>query len=133
MMKRRQAFRLVMAGSLSAMFAAPASSAPAVAADYFNRIWVDGQIGRVGYHLTASLQVYPNDKPNGCRWQFDTWEFHGGLPPGLTANFFNGSFEGTPRQPGEWNIPLVLHGVGCSDTGQTYGDRQLNLHFRIDP
>jgi hypothetical protein len=110
-----------------------AAAEPAAAADYFDRIWVDGQIGRVGYHLTASLQTFPNDRPANCAWQFNTWEFQGDLPPGLTANFTNGNFEGTPRQPGEWNIPVILRGVGCSNTGATYGDRKINLHFRIDP
>jgi hypothetical protein len=110
--------------------------AMAMAADasmYFNRVWVDGQIGRVGYHLTASLQTFENDRPPSCRWQFNSWEFQGPLPPGLTANFDRGTFEGTPRQPGEWNTPLILRAVGCSNTGENYGDRQINLHFRIDP
>jgi hypothetical protein len=100
---------------------------------YFNRAWVDGQIGRVGYHMTARLQIMKGDEPPGCSPSLDSWAIQGDLPPGIIANFSNGSFEGTPRQPGEWNIPLVLRGIRCSNARETYGDRQTNLHFRIDP
>jgi hypothetical protein len=114
----------------------PAPTARQTAADaqrYFNRTWVDGQIGRVGYHMTAKLQVMKSDEPAGCYIYFDTWEIKGDLPPGLSARSSDASFEGTPRQPGEWNIPVILHGIGCSNTGKTYGDREINVHFRIDP
>jgi hypothetical protein len=106
---------------------------PAVAADYFSHIWLDGQLGRVGYHMTASLQVPRSDEPPGCSVSLTSWELRGDLPPGLTAIFSDAKFEGTPRQPGIWNVPVTLRGVGCSNTGQTYGDREINLHFNIDP
>jgi hypothetical protein len=111
-----------------------APAVPAVAGDYFAHGYLEGGVGRVGYHMTAGLHFSWADVPRGCEaYHFDSWEFQGNLPPGLTASATKPEIEGTPRQPGIWNVPVILRRVTCDNTGETYGDRQINFHFNIDP
>ena len=116
-----------------------AFAAPALATDYFSQSYYSPTTGRVGYHMVVSLHYPLSNAPEGCQPLLNGFETQGTVPPGLTAPVFVpygqnvGNFEGTPRQPGDWDMTVTLKDVQCSNSGQHFGDRAVSIHFHIDP
>jgi hypothetical protein len=79
--------------------------------------------GQVGYHMVASPRARC-----GATWNWDTVTLIGGsLPPGL---YLRGSkIEGTPTQPGNWQVTLEFTGLECR--GKTYPDQDVSVNFTI--
>lgn len=88
--------------------------------------------GRVGYHMVSHPMVYDSDPGYYCASKTILYAAitQGAAPPGLRMNEL-GSFEGTPRQPGEWDIKVTLYGWTCD--GGPPSDWTIPVHFFITP
>lgn len=134
MMKRPRILAYGSAGILVAM-----TGANAAQAEYFSQSYYSPTSGRVGYHMVASLHSPMTDRPKGCVPEVNGFDTQGTLPPGLAAPVFVpyaenvGKIEGTPRQPGDWDITVTLKSIKCTNTGEQFGDRPVNIHLHIDP
>lgn len=90
--------------------------------------------GKVGFHMVAGSHVAQSPcQPGGNL--VGSFTVTGALPPGLnppdtTVPRFG--FDGTPGQPGDWDVVVVAHNVGCTG-GAIYGDLTAYVHFHIDP
>ncbi len=124
----------------AALILAGLTTAPAQA-EWFSRGFYKPVNGRVGYHMVSLLTWYTDDKPPACRGGayegLTGISTEGTLPPGLTGAsgdaLWGGptSIEGTPRQPGDWRVTVILKEVSC---GATYlGERRISVLFHIDP
>lgn len=86
-------------------------------------IWYRDTQGQVGYHMYAT--------PRGnCKQTWDKLSFQhisGDLPPGL---YFHGSrIQGTPTQPGRWQVVVKFIGVSCM--GRKYQDETVTVDLYI--
>jgi hypothetical protein len=113
-----------------------ASSCPA-AAQWFSRISFDNTDGRVGYHMTVPNGGYNDDVPPQCNHKIANVRaastVEGDLPPGLTFNTDRAAFEGTPKQPGDWDLTVVMHNIHCQGSDIDFGEHRIPVHFHIDP
>jgi hypothetical protein len=118
---------------------APLCAAPTAAQDNLFQNHYEPTTGRVGYHMVS--QPHPDRMPPGCSPVVNGVTLEAGtLPPGLAGPTYSvamglpaGVIEGTPRQPGDWQVVIVLHNVTCGVGGTPYGDRRVNVNFHIDP
>jgi hypothetical protein len=117
-------------------------SAPVVrqaAADpqkYFRHLFYTPTDGKAGYHLISQLKAYYSDLPggSGCGLFYESSaSVDGTLPAGIEWSAQKASFEGTPQEPGDWEVTVHLADVHCGqgDTAD-YGNRDLSVHFHID-
>ncbi len=131
-------------GAAACLMAAPASARPQTGT--FNRITFEHTDGRVGYHMHANVVVFDNDTPNGdaaaCAPGATDTTVVGDLPPGLTlmANDLPGNgglhgIDGTPGQPGDWTVRVVIAHVECAQGPDTadYGPKTVIVNFHIVP
>lgn len=94
--------------------------------------------GRVGYHMTSHNAFYDRDVPPECNhdaqysYMLDA-SVDGELPPGLTYSSERAQFEGTPRQPGDWDVTVVYSHMRCRGSNLDFGDRRIPVHFHINP
>jgi hypothetical protein len=118
----------------------------ALAAGTFTRMTFANTNGRVGYHMFANFGVYSSDEPTGdnatCVPAVGDTTTRGTIPAGLVllANDLpNNSgvegFDGTPRQPGDWTVSVVINHVKCNagPDQRDYGPKTVTVHFHIDP
>jgi hypothetical protein len=82
-----------------------------------------GTTGQVGHHMYASPKAHC-----GATWQKSSFKhLSGSLPAGLR---FKGSrLEGTPSQPGKWQIRVKFSGVKCK--GRRYADEVVTIYLTI--
>ena len=107
----------------------------------FDHLVVQPTTGRVGYHMHARLTAWDWDTPTGslatCDWRVEDVTIIGDLPPGLTLLQHQGDdgIDGTPRQPGDWDVSYVVAKTGCDQGAATtiYGPRTVSVHFHITP
>jgi hypothetical protein len=134
---------LILLGACASSVGVSASAA--TAAGTFNHGVFSPTSGRVGYHMPPNFGFYDWDEPTGdnsaCHPGVAGMTAAGTLPPGLalvtndvTGHAVHG-FEGTPRQPGDWNVTVTIQHVACMQgPDQTdYGPRTVEVHFHIDP
>ena len=60
----------------------------------------------------------------------------GAVPPGLSspdANSGSYTFEGTPREPGDWSVRVTAHDLSCGSGSRNYGDMTAVVNFHIEP
>ena len=91
--------------------------------------------GKVGYHLVALSHIAQSPCPPGGNL-VGSFTVTGELPPGMNppdTAVPRFSFEGTPGQPGDWDVVVTAHDVGCSGNLVTYGNLTASVHFHIDP
>ena len=137
---------LSMVGLCVCSMPVSAQRAAAPATGTFNNIFFKNTSGRVGYHMFAPVSVWDADLPTGANATcvpgvYDTTT-SGTIPPGLVllANDLPNrggvhGFDGTPRQPGDWTVRVVINHIQCTQgANQTdYGPRTVEVHFHIDP
>ncbi len=110
----------------------------AVAADasrYFQRLFYTPTNGKAGYHMISKIQAYLDDIPDNCGPFSPTGELSvdGTLPPGIALPQHKTYLEGTPQEPGDWEVTVHFPGVYCTQGGSvSYGDRDIKVHFHID-
>jgi|GEM_PF-3160354 ankyrin repeat protein len=79
--------------------------------------------GQVGYHLYAQPQA-----KCGATWTSEDFQrLSGSLPPGLRFDYSR--IEGTPTQPGSWQVTVKFSGVKCK--GQRYADEVVTIAVNI--
>lgn len=124
----------------------------------FSRIVYMPTEGRVGYHMVSKPRYYYDDLPTPTcspTTQFPDITVKGEVPPGVNAptdsqrelsdlekltqeiqgraKSFTFNFEGTPEQPGDWDVRVTLYGLHCKDDdSKNYGDRSFSVHFHIE-
>jgi hypothetical protein len=125
----------VVAALVLAGCKAPAPAGPTRPAVPFQRVYYEPTSGTVGHHMISSLTVYEDDTPAGlpCLFMADGVSYTGELPPGLEMPYGMNTFEGTPYQPGTWQVTVLLQGLHCTQgADQSYhGDRSINVTFNI--
>ena len=90
--------------------------------------------GEWGTTLVATNKYLPSEAPDAnCKLHISAVKIDGKLPPGITARNGGLTFEGTPRQPGEWNVRATLTGLTCIGQYDSYGDRVVDVTFKITP
>ena len=94
--------------------------------------------GRVGYHMTSHNAFYDNDVPPECGHNAQNSYMleaavEGDLPPGLSYSPHEAQFEGTPRQPGDWDVTVVYSHMRCRGSELDFGNRRIPVHFHINP
>jgi hypothetical protein len=108
----------------------------------FSQGYYEPAIGRVGYHMVSFPTWYRSDEPGTpCSPGFTDVSLDSGtVPPGLVGPYSNAQewsskFEGTPRQPGDWQLQVTLYGIHCRQGSdqQDYGNRTIQVHLHIDP
>ncbi len=116
------------------------SAAEAAQTNWYSRGFYTPVNGRVGYHMVSILTWYTDDVPPACRGgrhEPTRVSAEGTLPPGLagaSADALWGgpiNIEGTPRQPGDWRVTVVITGLSCGAI--SIGERRVNVLFHIDP
>lgn len=112
--------------------------APAGSPNWFKHGFFPITEGRVGYHMTSHNAYYDSDVPPECNHsaQYSYMlqaAVEGDLPPGLTYSSEEGQFEGTPRQPGDWDVTVVYSHMRCRGSDLDFGDRRIPVHFHINP
>lgn len=121
----------------SAGFLLGTLGAAAADAEWFSRISFDNTTGKVGYHMTVPNGGYNDDVPPECNHKisnvYASSTVEGDIPPGLTWSGDHALFEGTPRQPGDWDLTVVMHGIHCKGSDINFGDHRIPVHFHIDP
>jgi hypothetical protein len=107
------------------------------AAQWFSRISFDNTNGRVGYHMTVPNGGYNDDVPPECNHKianlYAASTVEGAIPPGLTFDSNRAAFEGTPKQPGDWDLTVVMHHIHCQGSDVDFGEHRIPVHFHIDP
>jgi hypothetical protein len=116
--------------------------APATA---FAGLYFSPTNGKVGYHMVSDNFFSQNPctkdefasvgKAEGGITTAGTIP-PGLMPPDVTQGRF--TFEGTPRQAGDWDVTVTMHYLSCakahnSDGPVNYGDQTATVHFHIDP
>lgn len=108
--------------------------------EFFTGAFYTPTDGRVGYHLVSKVRFPSAGKPGGkdavcAPIGLTGWEFEGTLPPGVVRPLDQTHFEGTPRQPGTWQVQVIWQGVHCTEgpDQHDYGDRKINVIFNISP
>jgi hypothetical protein len=109
---------------------------------FFRRLFYAPMNGKVGFHMVSKLLLYHDDEPGrgagvgqyGCtgKWTHSALTVDGTLPSGITLEGSN--FEGTPQEPGDWEVTVHVPHVHCFEGFDTddYGDRDIHVHFHID-
>jgi len=88
-------------------------------------------VGRVGYHFVSHQQTSGHDPMNLCEGFSEGAKITSGIvPPGLRMDI-RGTFEGTPRQPGEWDVEVTLYGWYCTNSNVPPIDVAVPVHFYI--
>ena len=82
---------------------------------------IGGANGKVGHHLYTAPKARC-----GATW-FGKGTLSGSLPPGLRLN--GSKIEGTPTQPGNWQVRVKFTGVKCK--GRRYADEVVRVKFHI--
>ena len=104
------------------------------AAMFFRKVYWEPTNGRVGYHMVATNKYLPSEAPDAnCKLHVSAVKIDGKLPPGMIATNGGLVFEGTPRQPGEWAVRATLTGLTCAGEYESYGDRVVDVTFKITP
>lgn len=115
---------------------APTPSGPSRPAVPFQLIQYEPTAGKVGHHMVSDMVVYENDTPAGqpCSMRPDAISYTGEPPPGLAIPPGKASFEGTPQQPGTWQVTVTVTGVRCTQGTDLndYGERTINVRFNIE-
>lgn len=112
--------------------------APAGSPNWFRHGFFQVTDGRVGYHMTSHNGFYDSDVPPECdhnaqnSYMLDA-AVEGDLPPGLSYSPHEAQFEGTPRQPGDWDVTVVYSHMRCRGSDLDFGDRRIPVHFHVNP
>ncbi len=105
---------------------------------HFQRLYYTPTTGKAGYHIVSKVQAALDDMPGGqACGPFSTSgdvSVDGTLPPGIERPAQKTYFEGTPQEPGDWEVTVHYPGVHCTQGSDTanYGDRDIKVHFHID-
>ena len=94
--------------------------------------------GRVGYHMVSKLNFFDHDVPPECNHDpansyMLAAAVEGSIPPGLKYDEHQAAFEGTPRQPGNWDLDVSLSHFRCRNSDLDFGDRRIHVHLYIAP
>lgn len=106
------------------------------ASRWFQHLFYDPVKGKAGYHMVSGIRAYVYDIPGGggsaCQFQPISVAVDGTLPPGVEIPPQKVNFEGTPQEPGDWDVTVHLTGLHCIGGSSNYGDRDVQVHFHID-
>jgi hypothetical protein len=103
------------------------------AAASLRQIYYTSTAGKVGHHLSETvLGVCRDACGDQQRWAYSAKHVGGTLPPGLKFFEGDGRIEGTPQQPGNWQIQVRFSDLECGDTESRIPNRTVNVPFRIE-
>ena len=140
----------LMLGAAFSLQATPQGRKPKGVRIPFSHMYWAPVNGRVGYHMVSKWQTDTDDLPAGIPCAAGALpdgitkgiEVYGTRPPGLIApgddmssGSESNSIEGTPREPGDWQLEITIHHIHCTQgrDQQDYGDRTVQVSIHIDP